>query len=97
MKLRLQLYTAVLLCWFASLLICVTYFLHWHVNLYLVGILLLNAGMLMTHPTYYSALMTLPGFERWRRWQWLALFLALLPALLWCVKTSLQLLANLLS
>ncbi len=87
-KLRVQLFTAIFLCWFASLLICATYFFNWHVNLYLVGILFLNAGMLMTHPAYYSALSELPQFERWRRWQWIALFLALLPAALWAADFS---------
>lgn len=91
MKHRLQLYFAVLLCWAGSLLICSTYFVGGHVNLYLVGILFLNAGMLMTHPTYYSALLELPHFESWRRWQWIAFLLALLPAALWAADSSIAL------
>ena len=96
MKQRLHLLTAVLLTWGGSLLICSTYFVGWHVNLYLVGILFLNAGMLMTHPAYYSALLDLPHFERWRRGQWFALFLALLPATLWAIEASVNLISRVL-
>lgn len=97
MKHYVQLYFAVLLSWLGSLLICATYFVGLHVNLYLVGILFLNAGMLMTHPAYYSALAEIPHFDRWRRWQWLALFLSLLPVALWAADSSIALIQRLIA